>query len=36
MEPPIPPLLYAVLLFIGMLILLETGRRLGVGRNASL
>src|SRR5437879_13079230 len=32
MEPPIPPLLYAVLLFIGMLILLETGRRLGVRR----
>ena len=32
MEPPIPPLLYAVLLFVGMLILLETGRRLGVRR----
>jgi len=32
MEPPISPLLYAVLLFLGMLILLETGRRLGVRR----
>jgi hypothetical protein len=33
-EPPISPLLYAVLLFLGMLILLETGRRLGVRRRA--
>jgi hypothetical protein len=32
MEPPISPWLYAVLLFFGMLILLETGRRLGVRR----
>jgi hypothetical protein len=32
MEPPIFPLLYAVLLFLGMLILLEAGRRLGVRR----
>ena len=32
MEPPIPPLLFAVLLFFGMLILLETGRRLGIRR----
>src|SRR5712671_832424 len=32
MEPPIPPLLFAVLLFIGMLLLLETGRRFGVRR----
>jgi hypothetical protein len=32
MEPPISPLFYAVLLFFGMLILLETGRRLGVRR----
>ena len=32
MEPPISPLLYAVLLFLGMLILLEVGRRLGVWR----
>ena len=32
MEPPISPILYAVLLFLGMLILLETGRRLGVRR----
>ena len=28
MEPPISALLYAVLLFFGMLILLEVGRRL--------
>jgi hypothetical protein len=32
MEPPISPIIYAVLLFIGMLVLLETGRRLGVRR----
>src|SRR5450631_4489311 len=32
MEPPISPLLFAVLFFLGMLILLETGRRLGVSR----
>ena len=32
MEPPISPLLYAGLLFVGMLILLETGRRLGIRR----
>ena len=32
MEPPIPPLLFALALFIGMLLLLETGRRLGVRR----
>jgi hypothetical protein len=32
MEPPISPLLYAGLLFVGMLILLEAGRRLGVRR----
>ena len=32
MEPPISPLLYAVLLFLGMLTLLEVGRRLGVRR----
>jgi hypothetical protein len=32
MEPPIPPLLYAVLLLIGMLLMLEVGRRLGVRR----
>jgi hypothetical protein len=31
-EPPISPLLFSVLLFVGMLILLETGRRLGVRR----
>jgi len=32
MEPPIPPLLFALLLLIGMLVLLEVGRRLGVRR----
>jgi len=32
MEPPIPPLLFALLLLIGMLLLLEIGRRLGVRR----
>lgn len=32
MEPPISPLLYAVLLFIGMQILLEIGRRRGIKR----
>ncbi len=32
MEPPISALLFAVLLFLGMLIMLETGRRLGVMR----
>ena len=32
MEPPISALLYAVLLFLGMLTLLEVGRRLGVWR----
>jgi hypothetical protein len=32
MEPPISPLLFAVLLFFGMLILLEAGRRLGIWR----
>jgi hypothetical protein len=32
MEPPIPPLLFALLLFVGMLALIETGRRFGVRR----
>src|SRR6478736_1208626 len=32
MEPPISPLLFAVLLFCGMLILLETGRYIGIRR----
>jgi hypothetical protein len=32
MEPPIAPLFFALLLFLGMLILLETGRRLGIRR----
>src|SRR6267142_5503864 len=32
MEPPIPPLLFALLLFVGMLALIETGRRFGLRR----
>ena len=32
MEPPVSPILFAVLLFIGMLVLLETGRRFGLRR----
>jgi hypothetical protein len=32
MEPAVSPLLFSVLLFVGMLILLEAGRRLGVRR----
>jgi hypothetical protein len=32
MEPPISPLLFSVLLFVSMLILLETGRRFGLKR----
>jgi hypothetical protein len=32
MEPPVSPLLFAVLLFGGMLVLLEVGRRLGIRR----
>src|ERR1700745_453031 len=34
MEPPISPVLFALLLFLGMLTLLEIGRRLGVSRRA--
>jgi hypothetical protein len=34
MEPPISALLFALLLFLGMLILLETGRRVGIRRRA--
>lgn len=34
MEPAVSPLGFSVLLFIGMLILLETGRRLGVRRRS--
>src|SRR5215813_4221249 len=34
MEPPISPLLFTVLLFVGMLMLLEAGRRLGLSRHA--
>jgi hypothetical protein len=32
MEPPISPLLFSLLLFSGMLILMETGRRAGIKR----
>lgn len=32
MEPPIPPLLASILLFVGMLISLEAGRQFGVSR----
>jgi hypothetical protein len=32
-EPTIPPLVSTLLLFLGMLIMLETGRRLGIGRH---
>ncbi len=32
MEPPISPLIFSAVLFIGMLLLLEAGRRLGVRR----
>jgi hypothetical protein len=34
MEPPISPLIFALLLFLGMLILIETGRRLAIGRRS--
>jgi len=34
MAPPIPPFLFAVLLFGGMLVMLEVGRRLGIGRRS--
>lgn len=34
MEPAVSPLLFSVLLFVGMLILLEVGRRLGVRRRS--
>jgi hypothetical protein len=32
LEPTIPPLVATLILFFGMLIMLETGRRLGIGR----
>src|SRR5258707_5551570 len=32
MEPPIPALLFALVLFIGMLVLMELGRRFGIKR----
>lgn len=35
MKPPIPATLFAALLFVGMLVVLEVGRRLGVRRRAS-
>ena len=34
MEPPISPLLFCVVLFLGMLTLLEVGRRLGIKRRS--
>ena len=34
MEPPISPLLFSLLLFLGMLILLETGRRFAIRRRS--
>jgi hypothetical protein len=34
MEPPVPPLLFALVLFLGMLLLLEVGNRLGIKRRA--
>jgi len=34
MKPPIPPFLFAMLLFAGMLILLEIGRNLGIKRRS--
>jgi len=34
MEPPISPVLFCILLFVGMLILLEVGRHLGVKRRS--
>jgi len=34
MEPPIPPVLFSLVLFLGMLISLEVGRRLGIKRRA--
>lgn len=34
MEPPVSALLFAVLLFFGMQIMLETGRRIGVSRRS--
>jgi hypothetical protein len=35
MEPPIPPLLYSIIFFVGMMIMLETGRRLAIRRRAA-
>jgi hypothetical protein len=32
MQPTISPFVFALLLFLGMLVMLETGRRLGIGR----
>ena len=34
MEPPISPLIFVILLFVGMQILLETGRRLALARRS--
>ena len=32
MEPTIPPVIFTLVLFLGMLLMLETGRRLGIAR----
>jgi hypothetical protein len=32
MEPPISPVIFSIVLFFGMLLLLETGRRVGIKR----
>src|ERR1700758_3844296 len=34
MEPPVSPVLYSLFLFLGMLIMLETGRRLAIRRRS--
>lgn len=34
MAPPVPPVLFVALLFVGMLTLLEVGRRLGIRRSS--
>jgi hypothetical protein len=34
MEPPISPILFSIILFLGMMIMLETGRRLAVRRRS--
>ena len=34
MKPPVPPLLFAMLLFVGMLTLLEIGRQIAIKRRS--